>query len=134
KQWFASYPSSHHVHLTKPFQSLENRQHWGAFFELYCHELLRSQRFDVEVEPMRCMTKRKRIDFLAFRDSNPLFFMEATICIGDKEMEGSQTWLDNLCDSLDDLVSPNFRLHMQALRMPLPSGNMPSTKTMRKYV
>jgi hypothetical protein len=134
EQWFATYPSSHHTHLRGPFRSLDTRQHWGAFFELYCHALLLSQDFGVEVEPMRGMTKGRRVDFLAHRENTPLFYMEATISIGNNTMEGSYVWLDKLCDALDDLVSPNFRLHMEAIKIPMPSPNMPSTKTMRQYV
>ncbi len=134
EQWFADYPASQHNHLRGLFRSLMARQHWGAFFELYGHALLRSQGFTVEVEPMRGMTKGKRIDFLAHSGVLPFFYLESTISLGDSSLDGSYSWLDRLCDSLDDLVSPNFRLHMEATHVPPPSANMPSTKTMREYV
>jgi hypothetical protein len=134
EEWLVAYPLSHHKHLLGLFQSLVTRQHWAGFFELYSHALLLSQNFKVEVEPMRGMTKKRRIDFLASRDAIPLFYVEATISIGDNIMEGSYAWLDRLCDALDDLVSPNFRLHMQATKIPSPSPNMPSTRAMRQFV
>src|SRR6266700_1992337 len=60
--------------------------------------------------------------------------METTLALGDSSLDGSYSWLDRLCDSLDDLVSPHFRLHMQAIHVPSPSAHMPSTKIMREYV
>ena len=134
EQWFADYPTYHHNHLRGPFRSLMARQHWGAFFELYSHALLRSHRLTVDVEPTRGMTKGKRIDFLACDEALPFCYMESTLSLGDSSLDGSYAWLDRLCDSLNDLVSPHFRLHMQAIHVPPPSAHMPSTKTMREYV
>ena len=134
EQWFADYPTSQYNHLRSPFRSENTRQHWGAFFELYGHALLRSQDFAVEVEPMRGMTKGKRIDFLAYIETQPFCYMESTLTLGDSSLDGSYSWLNKLCDSLDNLVSPHFRLHVQVTHIPLPSANMPSTKTMREYV
>src|SRR6266487_3811642 len=121
ERWFADFarmnqtnPSTKYTNklqnLSTEFRSQDKRKHWGAFFELYCHELLSTQGYVVEVEPTRGMTKGKPIDFLAYRDHMPLFYMEATISIGDKAKDKSLVWLETLCDSLDKLNASNFRL------------------------
>jgi len=120
--------------LSTEFRSQDKRKHWGAFFELYCHELLSTQGYVVEVEPTRGMTKGKPIDFLAYRDHMPLFYMEATISIGDKAKDKSLVWLETLCDSLDKLNASNFRLSVTAINIPLKSAKTPSTKALLEYV
>ncbi len=145
EQWFADFARMNQTDLlTKykdklrnictEFRSEDTRKHWGAFFEIYCHELLSTQGYIVEVEPTRGMTKGKPIDFLMYREEIPLFYLEATISIGDKAKDKSLVWLDNLCDSLDKLDSSNFRLELVAINIPLKSSKTPSTKTLLEYV
>src|SRR5258708_31630460 len=116
------------------FRLEDTRKHWGAFFELYCHELFRTQSYVVEVEPTRGMTKGRPVDFLVYREETPLFYLEATISIGDEAKDKSLVWLDKLCDSLDKLESSNFRLELVAIDIPLKSSRTPSTKTLLEYV
>ncbi|HYT43482.1 MAG TPA: hypothetical protein VEP90_14180, partial [Methylomirabilota bacterium] len=145
EQWFADFARMSQTDpLTKyqdklrnicaEFRSENTRKHWAAFFEIYCHELLSTQRYIVEVEPTRGMTKGRSIDFLAYREEIPLFYLEAAISIGDKAKDKSLVWLDNLCDSLDKLDSSNFRLELVAINIPLKSSKTPSTKTLLEYV
>jgi len=145
EQWFADFARMSQTDpLTKyqdklrnicaEFRSENTRKHWAAFFEIYCHELLSTQRYIVEVEPTRGMTKGKLIDFLMYREEIPLFYLEATISIGDKVKDKSLVWLDNLCDSLDKLDSSNFRLEMVAINIPLKATKTPSTKILLEYV
>ena len=145
ERWFADFarmnqtdPSTKYrdklQNLCTEFRLEDARKHWAAFFELYCHEFLHTQGYVVEVEPTRGMTKGKPVDFLAYRDQVPLFYMEATISIGDKAKDKSLVWLDKLCESLDKLKSSNFRLSVTATNIPLKSAKTPSTKTLLEYV
>jgi hypothetical protein len=134
EQWFSDYPANHQPRLRGNFRSEKMRSHSGAFFELYCHALLRTQGFAVEVEPVGDISKDTHIDFLAYLGGTPCFYLEATITRGDETTDGSHVWLDKLCDSLNDLVSPNFRIHMDITHIPPPSSQMPPTANMRKYV
>ncbi len=43
ERWFHEYPAAHRTALGTSFRSDRDSQHWGAFFELYCHALLRQQ-------------------------------------------------------------------------------------------
>src|SRR5260370_19132463 len=145
EQWFADFARMNQTDpLTKyqdklrsiytEFRLEDTRKHWAAFFEIYCHQLLSTQGYIVEVEPTRGMTKGKHIDFLIYREEIPLFYLEATISIGDKAKDESLVWLDNLCDSLDKLDSSNFRLELVAINIPLKSSKTPPTKTLLEYV
>jgi hypothetical protein len=134
EQWFADFARMNQTdpltqyqnklrNVCTEFRSEETRKHWGAFFEIYCHELLRTQGYRVEVEPTRGMTKGKPVDFLTYREESPLFYLEATISIGDKAKDKSRVWLDNLCDSLDNLESFNFRLELVVINIPHKSSD-----------
>jgi hypothetical protein len=46
--------------LWTEFRSKDTRKHWGAFFELYCHEFLCAQGYKVEVEPTRGILQNTR--------------------------------------------------------------------------
>ncbi len=116
------------------FRSENTRQHWGAFFELYCRALLRAQDFAVEAEPPGDTSNDTKIEFLAYADGAPCFYLEATIIIGDETMDGSYSWLDKLRDALNELVSPNFYISMRVTHIPPASSRPPSTDGLRKFV
>ena len=70
EQWFCRYPEVVAADLRARFRSNDDRQHQGAFFELYLHELLHSLQFTVEVHP-RVNATDNRPDFLILRNGNP---------------------------------------------------------------
>ncbi len=153
EQWFRDYATTdqalslagHDPNLRKKlyevrrqlrgrFRSKNKRQHWGAFFELYCRALLHAQNFTVEAEPLGDVSNDTKIEFLAYADGAPCFYLEATIILGDETMDGSYSWLDQQRDAFNELVSPNFYLSMEVTRIPPASAHPPSTDGLRKFV
>jgi hypothetical protein len=77
--WYKRFPLPHKRELRRRFQSKDNYQHYGALFELYCHELLTCHGYDVQVHTNDSKTKNTRPDFLVSRESTPCFYLEATV-------------------------------------------------------
>jgi hypothetical protein len=84
ENWFHDYPSAHQVALGTGFRSNEDTQHWGAFFELYCHTLLRQLGFTASVQVIVDVAVNRPIDFLVQKDNTPLFYLESTVATGSK--------------------------------------------------
>jgi hypothetical protein len=85
QQWFDEYPCLHQSGLRKRFAAQDKRQHLGAFFELYCHQWLREQGYEVE-----CLDDdggdKKTPDYLVKSQGIPKFYMECTIS-GESDRE-----------------------------------------------
>jgi hypothetical protein len=130
--WFDNYPASGKVDLRSQFRSSRNCQHRGAFFELYCHALLRHQDFDVELHPSAGGGKTTRPDFLVSRDGEKAFYMECTLAADSDIDDASQTRLDQVIDGLNEsLHSPNFFISVQVEDAP---SHSPSISRMRRFL
>src|SRR6266700_3089626 len=64
ERWFLKYPEQHRNALRQSFCSKTEKTHLGAFFELYCHELLKQQGFMVQPHQSVDQTKGTLVDFL----------------------------------------------------------------------
>src|SRR3954447_20470144 len=68
ERWYGDYPDDEHgFGLRRRFRDAAAAQHWGAWWELYLHQLFRCLNFSVEVEPD---VAGGRPDFRMTRDSN----------------------------------------------------------------
>jgi hypothetical protein len=114
--WFQDYPSDpekkHYAkdpqaNLCSSFQAPVNRQHQGAFFELYCFALLRSHRFEIEIE-REIPKSRKRPDFLVHLNGVPICYFEAT-CVAESDQDaGNEVKFRQISEMLMALPSPDF--------------------------
>src|SRR6266487_788028 len=87
EQWFQDYLSNsenqdyctdHQKSFCGAFQNKQDRQHQGAFFELYCYSLLRRHQYEIEIEPS-VENSSHRPDFFAQSAGAPICFLEATL-------------------------------------------------------
>src|SRR5207253_4733053 len=74
--WFDDFPDRGKPDLRSRLRSKRDREHWGAFFELYCYCLLRRQGFMISLHPEADPTKTTRPDFLVEKNGMPAFYME----------------------------------------------------------
>lgn len=95
ESWFTEYPASCRAELAGRFRSPETVTHRGAFFELYCHALLRAYGFEVETHPE--LEGKGKPDFLAIRDGKPAFYLEATNVLPSVEQQ-AESARDGLID------------------------------------
>jgi hypothetical protein len=132
ESWFDDYPASDKKDLRSQFRSPRNRQHWAAFFELYCHALLRHQSFGIELHPSGGAGKTTRPDFLISRDGEKVFYMECTLAADSVFDDAAQKRLDQVIDSLNEsLDSPNFFINVQVKDAPPHS---PSISRIRQFL
>lgn len=120
-EWFRFYPSieQHELfcRIKKTFSD--------AFYELFIHELFRSQGFLLKVHP-EIPNSTKRPDFLVSKE-NFEFYLEAK---ESKDKTQTQKALENrenqFYDSINKIKSPNFFLRIEELI--IKSEKQPATK------
>jgi hypothetical protein len=107
-QWAANVPAASRADLRGRLRAPDNRQFWGAFWELYNHESLVRGGYDVEIHPPVDGASRQP-DFLASRGETR-FYVEAKALIGRDPNPGATARKQRLYDALDTIDSPNFFL------------------------
>jgi hypothetical protein len=123
ESWFHDYPAAHQAALGTSFRSERDTQHWGAFFELYCHALLRHQGFTSSVQEVVDAVVNRPIDFLVQKDVAPLFYLEATVATDANGVLANQKKVWELIDALNVLNEPNFQVGLEIERE--SSQNLP---------
>jgi hypothetical protein len=117
--------------LKARFRSDDEKPHVAAFFELYCHALLRYQSYDVEVHQSADETTSRVPDFCASRSGERLFYLESTLAADTFMDEKSQARLDNFLEGLVKLDSPNYGISMDYDEGP---EHQPSSKKARQFL
>jgi hypothetical protein len=113
--WFLDYPADPEQprkSLRGRFRSKEEDVHIPAFFELYCHTLLKKQGFLVYPEQVVDETVGRPIDFLVQSPDTSHFYLEATVAMDVKTAPVSQRILRQLWNGLNNLQEPNFRIEL----------------------
>jgi len=82
EEWFERYPDQDKVEFASRFRQSDNRQFLSAFFELYLHALLSELDYEIEVHPDLPTSATRSPDFLAMRNGETAFYMEATLATG----------------------------------------------------
>jgi len=113
ESWFRDYPAAHQTALGTSFRSNRDTQHWGAFFELYCHALLRHQEFTTSVQEIVDTAVNKPIDFLVQKKNISLFYLEATVATDSNTVLANQRKVWELIDVLNELNEPNFQVSLE---------------------
>jgi hypothetical protein len=110
EQWFDRYPIDSRDELGSAFRSSNDRQHLGAFFELYLHELLRSLGCDVSLHP-RVPGASSSPDFLVTAPDCSKFVVEAAVCFGaDTKADATRARQNAALDALNALSLPDYFL------------------------
>jgi hypothetical protein len=110
--WFCDIPEIYQKALKTSFCS-GDKQHLGAFFEIYCHALLKKQGVGVDLQQVVDQTHGNPIDFLVKSSAAPLFYLEATVAADSDTATSSQKILGQLCETLNALKEPNFQLRLK---------------------
>lgn len=131
ESWYSRFPMEERRNLVGRFRSGKSRQHLGAFWELYLHELLHQMGFEVEAHPSLEHTKTNP-DFLIYSDGIPVAFVEARLAgLPTDAEEAAETLKGELHDTLDKVKSPNFFLKISELTT---ASTRPSFKKLSKQI
>jgi hypothetical protein len=131
QKWFDIFPPSGKMELRSRFRSADDRQHLAAFFELYCHALLRHQRFGVKLHRTVSADSSTAPDFFAQRDGKPMFYMESTLSARSDAESAAQARLDHVYDIVSRLKSPSFSVGVQIRKFP---SHAPSASRIRSFL
>jgi hypothetical protein len=110
--WFSRYPQDSQSELRTRFRSLDDIQHRGAFFELYMHALLSHLGYHVEAHPI-IPAASTRPEFLVYKGSVPIFYLEATLAAGPLEETAADRRENTVYETIDKMHSPNFFIGVQ---------------------
>jgi len=125
--WFAHYPLDDRPDLAKRFRSKLDDQHLPAFWELYLHEGLCSDGWQVGVHPPLPGISR-RLDFLATRDDDTLL-LEATAIVKPLLSEHQHRLLQAVLKAVDATETSDFSLGVDYLAV---GGSAPPTRQLRR--
>lgn len=131
EQWFSQFPVNGKSQLMSRFRSKDNRQHIGAFFELYCFALGNHQGYDVEVHKSADLAKSTQPDFLFRLDGRPACYLESTLASGPNTRHAAQERLNQVYDALNRLVSPDFFI---GVKIQAAAAYTPSASRMRLFL
>jgi hypothetical protein len=107
ENWLVRMPASEQSRLERSLKSARNTEHWSAFFEMYCHELLVKSGFLVGMHQPENGQRAK--DFHAVRNGS-VVEVEATICTDSDATKAGHALLDQMMDFLDvNAYLPDFR-------------------------
>lgn len=106
ESWFKGFPPEHQKDLRERFQSDDEQNHEGAFFELFLHELLTRLGFSLKVHPEITGTSA-RPDFLVCHD-NQRFYLEATVTGQEAGPFTRNRNEQDVINNLNTLTSPHF--------------------------
>lgn len=129
EQWFRSYPDQHKRDLRARFRSKSPSDHFGAFFELYLHQLLLSMNCEVQIHP-QLISSSARPDFVVQDAKGQRFYVEAVLAhcpSKEKEAAGRRTAV--VYDCLNDMNCPDYFLGIHINGAPRSS---PSASRLRR--
>ena len=110
--WFKHFPRNSQADLRSRFRHSSSNQHFGAFFELYVHELLTRSDYTVIAHPV-LPDVTTHPDFLARNTNGAEFYVEVTLAgIPAQAAQGANARIAQVYDILDRMDSPNFFLHL----------------------
>jgi hypothetical protein len=112
EEWYEHYPSAGRADLRARLRSNSSDAFGGAFWELYQHETLTRMGFDLTLHPVMLGTT-KRPDFLARRQGETGFYLEATLASPSREERAAKRRLGAVLDLLNDLSTPSFFLGVE---------------------
>jgi hypothetical protein len=108
EEWSAHYPADHADELRNAYRSRRPGSHWGAWWELYLHELFLRLGYEREIHPA-LPDSNKRPDFKLTRDGSSLYLEAAAVFAGIKAgAGGSGSAPDWMLAAIETVESPDF--------------------------
>lgn len=136
EDWLARYPAHDREALIARLRSTIDDQHWGAFFELFVHELLlvRGHRI-LEIEPTLPHTS-KSPDFLVQAKEGHRLYLECVLATGRSQQEvAADARLNQALTALDRTCSPRHFLDLTVHGVPTaPISIKVMSKALRKWI
>lgn len=117
EEWLGHYPIDKREELIKRFRSSDDIGFKSVFFELYLHELLLRLGFKIEIHP-QIEGESTHPEFLASLDTEPKFYLEATLSVGPIEEVAAEKRENIVYDTLDKMDSPNFFIGVKIEGLP----------------
>jgi len=106
--WFQGYPDDGKLEFKSRFCSPKNLSFLSAFFELYLYALLTKLGYRVKDHPLIKGTD-KRPDFLAEREEEPSFYLEAVLASElSSRGRAEESRMNQVYDVINTLSSPEF--------------------------
>ena len=133
EEWFANVSDQGHdkKDMRARFRSNDEKPHVGAFFELYCHGLLKYQAYDVDLHQSADASTSRVPDFSASRFGEQLFYLESTLAADTFIDEKSRARLQRFVEGLAKLDSRNYGISMDYDEGP---KHQPSGKEARRFL
>jgi hypothetical protein len=108
EEWFGHYPADHAGELRNAFRSRLPGSHWGAWWELYLHELFLRLGYELEIHPT-LPDSSKRPDFKLTRNESSLYLEAAAVFSGIKPGEdgdgSAPAWM---LSAIETVQNPGF--------------------------
>lgn len=121
KKWFDEFPFEGKSDLAGRFRSDDDRNHLGAFFELYSHRLLKKQGYTVRLHDEVDTGKSAKPDFTVLLDNKPLYYMECTVYGLSNEDSSGDARLGDFYKTIEKINSPNFFIGVEITNKPKKS-------------
>jgi hypothetical protein len=109
--WYAGLPPEMQPDIRSRFRSGNKGQTFGAFWEMYLHEVLTRAGFQLIPHP-EIQGTTKRPDFLVTASDSRSFYLEATT-VGPLD-DAAERRFDRVLDAVNTVKSNNFRLEVNA--------------------
>lgn len=108
EEWFERYPDEHKGDLRNAYRSSLDGRHFGAWWELYLHELFLRLGYEIEVHPTLAWTERSP-DFRLTKDGRRILVEAAAVFSGISSSGGptgaAPSWMTAAIETVD---SPDF--------------------------
>ena len=127
EEWFGRVPQNERARILSSLRSRKNPEHWGAFFELFCHEMLLRNGYGVEMQPHSPHGKTK--DFRA-SGRTFAFEMEASVCLDS--FQNQHSVVNQLTDFIDEhAFAAGFRYSIQLTH---EGSNLPPLRLLSEQI
>jgi hypothetical protein len=111
--WFSRYPSEQAGELRKRFRSKLPGDHWGAWWELYLHELLLRLDYEIKLHPE--LPDSSKTPDVELRRGTSRLFLEASVVFSGLEsrQDPAPPWL---IEAIDQTTAPDFFVRVVEVR------------------
>src|SRR5262245_40200318 len=114
ESWFADYPEGEAKNdVRQRFRGRNDRNHWGAVFELFIHALIRAMGYSAEPHPEIPNGKGGRPDFKVFKDGLAVFYLEATLANLSEPATERERTIASIREAIDWVKSSSFRIDIE---------------------
>jgi len=111
EEWFAAHPESEKTDVANRFTDFDDRQHIGAWWEIYVATLYRQLGYTVVAHPTISGSDRKP-DFLMSRAGSH-FYVECTVALTGDSAKGAFAWI---IDCISEVKTRDFLIGVRHVK------------------